>query len=333
MLKKKCLLIDYESSNMVKFSQDHQFVYDILFADSFDRVVKLYTQYYVDIDCIVLCLDGAPHLDVMNKLLSISALGVKRIVLSTRSVDYQYIFNMMLVYAAIDFVPKPFNAMRLNQSFKNLSKKETISIDKKHSDLTQFNRFIDAVYAKLNILDKVSYLGFSTVDRQVAMLKNLQKVASQLMSFEDPVLPKILVVEDEFDVYSIYGRVLTNKLFHCEFARSLAESFQMIRQYKFDIVVLDLGLPDGHGGELIAKIHEQQIDEVNQCDFLVISGFFDKQLTFEVINQGVKILLNKPISSNKFLSSLYQLIYFRYAKQTFNEDIVNSIKDGLMNEQ
>ncbi len=66
-------------------------------------------------------------------------------------------------------------------------------------------------------------------------------------------LPKVLHVEDEVDVHEVVNALLQQ---HCElvWASTLAASQEALASHDFDLVLLDIGLPDGSGLDLLTAI-------------------------------------------------------------------------------
>ena len=67
--------------------------------------------------------------------------------------------------------------------------------------------------------------------------------------------PRVLHVEDEVDVYFIVSEMLKD---HCDllWTKTLSESRELIKQGNIDLVLLDIGLPDGSGLDLIKDIEQ-----------------------------------------------------------------------------
>jgi len=78
--------------------------------------------------------------------------------------------------------------------------------------------------------------------------------ASQAMSLRDK--PLILQVEDEEDVRKIVGMMLAD---HAEIitAETLKQAREEISRHQFDLVLLDIGLPDGSGLDLLVELKAQ----------------------------------------------------------------------------
>lgn len=73
----------------------------------------------------------------------------------------------------------------------------------------------------------------------------------------DPLkLPRILLVEDHEDTGRTLCRLLARRGYETVHARSCAEAIVFWSQGKFDLLVSDLGLPDGTGVDLLRQLRE-----------------------------------------------------------------------------
>lgn len=103
--------------------------------------------------------------------------------------------------------------------------------------------------------------------------------------------PRILHVEDNPDVIQIVQSLLENSAeFH--FATSLSEARQLLANNQFDLVILDLGLADGSGAELLDGLK-------NQCPVVIFSA----QTIGREISERVNAALTKSMTSNEQLLS------------------------------
>lgn len=65
---------------------------------------------------------------------------------------------------------------------------------------------------------------------------------------------RLLVVEDHRDTLVTLERLLKRRGYEVRTAASIAESLEVARDYDFDVLVSDIGLPDGRGTELLEQI-------------------------------------------------------------------------------
>lgn len=64
---------------------------------------------------------------------------------------------------------------------------------------------------------------------------------------------RLLVVEDHPDTLGTLTRLLTRRGYIVRTAASLAECLEVARAYEFDVLISDIGLPDGRGTELLEQ--------------------------------------------------------------------------------
>jgi hypothetical protein len=64
---------------------------------------------------------------------------------------------------------------------------------------------------------------------------------------------RLLVVEDHPDTLGTLTRLLTRRGYIVRTAAFLAESLEVARAYEFDVLISDIGLPDGRGTELLEQ--------------------------------------------------------------------------------
>lgn len=69
----------------------------------------------------------------------------------------------------------------------------------------------------------------------------------------------------------------------------IGDAVKVLEDERFDVVLLDLNLPDGRGVECVKKIHE--VDEL--VPIVVLSGHDDEDFAVEILNQGVQDYLVK----------------------------------------
>lgn len=103
---------------------------------------------------------------------------------------------------------------------------------------------------------------------------------------------KILLVEDNPGDARLLQEMLKDadaahyRLTHAE---RLADALQRISEDTFDVILLDLALPDSHGMETFNAIHEQ----APSVPVVVLSGFDDAAFASGAVGAGAQSYLNK----------------------------------------
>lgn len=86
-------------------------------------------------------------------------------------------------------------------------------------------------------------------------------------------------------------------------AGTLADAYAMLENLKPDIALVDLGLPDGNGLDLIRFIHSKQ----SHCETVVLSVFTDESNLIASIEAGATGYLTKDSTTPEILARLQQL--------------------------
>ena len=92
----------------------------------------------------------------------------------------------------------------------------------------------------------------------------------------------ILLVEDTVETYHLV-KIAVGQSAHLEWAKSLAEAYALVDKKDFDLVLLDLTLPDGDGYRLCSLM--QSTDRLKKVPVVFISGrnsVADKVMGFSV---------------------------------------------------
>ncbi len=103
---------------------------------------------------------------------------------------------------------------------------------------------------------------------------------------------RLLVVEDHADTLATLERLLTRRGYTVRTASSIAQALQVVREYEFDMLVSDIGLPDGRGTDLLERIGEQRGD---RPPAIAMSGFGMEDDLERSRDAGFSEHLTKPV--------------------------------------
>ncbi len=85
-------------------------------------------------------------------------------------------------------------------------------------------------------------------------------------------------------------------------ASSIREARAVLRRTSADVAVLDLGLPDGDGVELIREIHHSGLEP--ECAVLVLTMSFDRVHAAQAVEAGAAGVLNKSVSVTEIVEAI-----------------------------
>lgn len=112
---------------------------------------------------------------------------------------------------------------------------------------------------------------------------------------------RVLVVEDDFLVQTLLSQALAGLGCEVHCAGTRREGLNTLRSRRFDLLVADLGLPDGRGADIVVERRRQD----PYAPTLVITG-----LVGELADPAVKTepLLQKPFGVDDFERKVRQLV-------------------------
>jgi DNA-binding NtrC family response regulator len=111
---------------------------------------------------------------------------------------------------------------------------------------------------------------------------------------------QILIIDDETDLRRVLAQALLDQEHVVLEAASGAEGLQRLAEQPVQLVLLDLGLPDGSGLELIPKLKAARPG----CAVLVLTGFASTQSAVKAMQAGAENYLEKPIDLDELYAQV-----------------------------
>jgi DNA-binding response OmpR family regulator len=108
---------------------------------------------------------------------------------------------------------------------------------------------------------------------------------------------RILIVEDDPLLSAQFEKALAQKKYLVDTADNGAIGWQMLQTVEYDLVILDVMLPELHGYELCRQLRDRKL----AVPVLMITAFGDREDSVTGLDAGADDYLVKPIS----LSELY----------------------------
>ncbi|MFN2275922.1 MAG: ATP-binding protein [Anaerolineales bacterium] len=106
--------------------------------------------------------------------------------------------------------------------------------------------------------------------------------------------PRVLVVDDEQGIRQGCERVLKPLGYEVDQAGTIQEGRNRVESGAFDLVLIDVMLPDGRGIELLEPILARDPDTI--C--IIITGYATVELAVQAIKQGAYDFLAKPFDAD-----------------------------------
>ncbi len=132
-----------------------------------------------------------------------------------------------------------------------------------------------------------------------------------MMAVFNPI--EILVVDDEESIRRLMEKELANMRRVVRTADSARQAFELIHRQQFDIIVLDIRLPDGDGIDLLDKFR-QAIPDV---EVILITGHGNVDSAVEAMKLGAYDYITKPFTLER-LELVVEKAYQRVCLQRQN---------------
>ena len=114
--------------------------------------------------------------------------------------------------------------------------------------------------------------------------------------------PRILVLEDQAAIQELVVAMLKVRNLACDAVSSLAEARERLERGHYDLLFIDVALPDGSGLSLIRD------DGPQSPLVLVMTGSSDIQTAIEAIRRGAIDFITKPFTVGHFLQRVDKAI-------------------------
>ena len=116
----------------------------------------------------------------------------------------------------------------------------------------------------------------------------------------------IVLVEDDLEVRQRLAEVIDDHsaLNLLASVDSVATGLEALLHHQPDILLTDLGLPDGSGVEIIRMISENHLD----TQAMVISGFQDEHVVFSALEAGANAYILKHDESQKITDAIISMM-------------------------
>ncbi len=126
---------------------------------------------------------------------------------------------------------------------------------------------------------------------------------------------QLLVVEDNEKMAALLAKLLTDSGFAVDAVGTVDEALAALDVATYDLILLDLGLPDGDGGALIRSLRR------DKCNTLILVATARDDVTQRVrtLNDGADDYLVKPFHPEELVARIRALL--RRPQQTVGEEL------------
>ncbi|GAX91656.1 response regulator transcription factor [Effusibacillus lacus] len=125
----------------------------------------------------------------------------------------------------------------------------------------------------------------------------------------------LLVVDDEWNMRNLLRIYLTKNGFEVTEARNGREALDLIENYRFDLLILDIMMPDMDGWEVCERIRE-----TNLTPILMVTARTETKDKVYGLNLGADDYLIKPFDPEELIARVFALIRRAHLSKRISTD-------------
>ncbi|HJX70035.1 MAG TPA: response regulator [Dehalococcoidia bacterium] len=111
---------------------------------------------------------------------------------------------------------------------------------------------------------------------------------------------RVLVVDDEPVIVHLFNETLSKYGYQVTAILNSSEALKLITAQKFDLIFLDLAMPEIDGSELFRQIRQTD----NRIPVAIITGYPDSELMAKAMQHGPFMVMKKPFGSTDILNAI-----------------------------
>jgi len=135
--------------------------------------------------------------------------------------------------------------------------------------------------------------------------------------------PSILIVEDDANICETINTILQQEGYITDIAKNGQEAIQKSQTKFFNMVLLDIKLPDMEGTKLLTLMRENTPKMVK----IMITGYPSLENAVEALNMGADAYIIKPVKPEKLLALIEEKLEKQsQAEKMTEEKVVDWIK-------
>lgn len=136
---------------------------------------------------------------------------------------------------------------------------------------------------------------------------------------------KILIVEDDAQIRNFIAYIVKQEGFDYMLAGTAQNALSLLVSEKIDLMLLDLGLPDFDGMEVIAKVREW-----SELPIIVVSARDQDKEKAAALDAGADDYLTKPFSATELMARIRVAVRHMYSTEKREQKPVLSVRNLVL---
>ncbi|RLF44017.1 MAG: two-component system response regulator, partial [Thermoplasmata archaeon] len=114
---------------------------------------------------------------------------------------------------------------------------------------------------------------------------------------------RILIVDDDAVFLRQLGKYMLAKNLSVDIAEGGKRALEMMRNERYDIVILDLKMPDMPGVEVLRQARQRGV----QSKFIIVTGYGEIETAVETMKLGAADYIQKPFEAEELFNIIKEL--------------------------
>ncbi len=129
---------------------------------------------------------------------------------------------------------------------------------------------------------------------------------------------KILVIDDDENIRKVVTTILQDKGYAVDTAETGSEAISKSQQSTYNLMLIDIRLPDMEGTELLSKVHET----TPKIRKIIVTGYPTLQNAVTAVNEGADAYVMKPFDVENMLDTIKKQLEKQEQERKFSEQRV-----------
>lgn len=134
---------------------------------------------------------------------------------------------------------------------------------------------------------------------QIARTRTLQTVRLDSIS--------VLLADDDADGRHVLSLILELAGANVKAVASVREALSALKNFRPDVLVIDIGMPDQDGYALIHQVRARGVDRGGSTPAIAVTGFVTPEHRARLLAAGFQVYLGKPVEPSEILAAVASL--------------------------
>jgi two-component system OmpR family response regulator len=118
----------------------------------------------------------------------------------------------------------------------------------------------------------------------------------------------ILGIDDNEDILKLLNTIITSKNYDFTQVQNGKDGLKLIEEQKFDVILLDLAMPEFSGLDVIESLRKSNKLKDNKIIIFTASSATDKEIDTLLQYDGIKSCVRKPVDINVLIKKLEEVV-------------------------